>query len=138
MSDFTVTGGCFCGENRFQVSEPAVDTHHCQCSICRRLQGAAFVTLSIFPIKAFNWEKGGELDTFHSSETVHRHRCKNCGTPLTITLDGMPDVIVITRSSLDAGMDPEHPPETLRHAFWSDRVDWIEINDDVPKVDASS
>ena len=54
MPDFNVTGGCYCGENRFQVSEPEVDTHHCQCSICRRLQGAAFVTLSIFPIKAFN------------------------------------------------------------------------------------
>ena len=73
--------------------------------------------------------------SFDSSDTVHRHRCKRCGTPVTITLDAMPDVIAITRSSLDAGQQPGHPKETLRHAFWADRVDWLEINDGLPKVD---
>jgi hypothetical protein len=43
-----IRGSCFCGANQFAITEPAVDTHHCHCSICRRLQGAAFVTLSIF------------------------------------------------------------------------------------------
>jgi len=71
------------------------------------------VTLSLFPIEAFRWTKGGNLDTFHSSEKVHRHRC---------------------RSSLDVGDEPGHPTETLRHAFWADRVNWIAINDDVHKV----
>jgi hypothetical protein len=138
MADFQATGGCFCAENRFEISKPAVDTHHCQCSICRRLQGAAFVTLSIFPKDALRWAKGGKLDTFHSSEKVHRHRCKNCGTPLTITLDALPDLIAVTRSSLDKGMEPGHPPKTLRHAFWPDRVDWVEIHDSLPKVDGFS
>ena len=138
MADFRATGGCFCSDNRFEVSKPAVDTHHCQCSICRRLQGAAFVTLSIFPKGAFRWEKGGNLDTFHSSEKVHRHRCKRCGTPLTITLDALPDLIAVTRSSLDAGVQPGHPAATLRHAFWPDRVDWVEIHDALPKVDGFS
>ena len=138
MAGFRATGGCFCGDNRFEISKPAVDTHHCQCSICRRLQGTAFVTLSIFPIASLRWEKGGNLDTFHSSAKVHRHRCKRCGTPLTITLDAMPDLIAVTRASLDAGVQPGHPPETLRHAFWPDRVDWVEIHDAVPKVDGFS
>lgn len=138
MANFEVTGGCYCGDNRFRIQERAVDTHHCQCSICRRLQGAAFVTLSIFPNKSFKWEQGGDLDTFHSSDKVHRHRCRRCGTPLTITLDEHPDLIALTRTSLDAGMEPGHPPETLRHAFWPDRVAWIEINDRVPKVDGFS
>jgi hypothetical protein len=138
MAGFKATGGCFCGDNRFEIGAAAVDTHHCQCSICRRLQGAAFVTLSIFPIRAFRWEKGGELDTFHSSAKVHRHRCRRCGTPLTITLDAMPDLIAVTRASLDAGVQPGHPPATLRHAFWPDRVDWVELRDDLPKVDGFS
>ena len=92
------------------------------------------MTLSLFPIEAFRWTKGGNLDTFHSSEKVHRHRCKNCGTPLTITLDAFPDLIAVSRSSLDVGDEPGHPTETLRHAFWADRVNWIAINDDVHKV----
>ena len=44
MADFKkINGACFCGENQFEVTQPAVEMHHCHCSICRRLQGAAFV-----------------------------------------------------------------------------------------------
>src|SRR6266850_3796590 len=54
MADFKkINGSCFCGQNQFELSEPAVETHHCHCSICRRLQGAAFVTLSIFLAPVF-------------------------------------------------------------------------------------
>ena len=138
MADFKVSGGCFCGDNRFEITEAAVDTHHCHCSICRRLQGAAFVTLSIFPKAGFKWTQGGDLATFDSSAKVHRHRCKKCGTPLTVTLDAFADLIAITRTSLDKDQVPGEPAATLRHAFWPDRVDWLEINDEVRKVDAFS
>lgn len=138
MSNLHITGGCFCGDNRFEINEPATDTHHCQCSICRRLQGAAFVTLSLFPSSAFNWIKGGNLDTFNSSSKVHRHRCKRCGTPLTITMDHLPSVIVVTRASLDDGMQPNHPDHTLRHAFWPDRAEWFDMFDALRKCDGFS
>ncbi len=132
------TGGCYCGENRFEISASAVDTHHCHCSICRRLQGAAFVTLSIFPRNAFKWSAGGDLATYDSSGSVHRHRCKKCGSPLTITFEGheqFGDLIAIMRANLDAECEPDHPVETLRHAFWPDKVGWLPIQDDLKKVD---
>jgi hypothetical protein len=130
-----ITGSCFCGGNQFEISQPAVDTHHCHCSICRRLQGAAFVTLSIFPKDAFRWTRGGDLARFDSSEKVHRNRCKNCGSPLTIELDGMPTVIAVSRANIEPGVDTGHPASTLRHAFWRNRVPWLEIKDSIPKVD---
>lgn len=129
-----LNGSCFCGANQFEVSQPAVDTHHCHCSICRRLQGAAFVTLSIFPKSGFQWVKGGNLDTFNSSDKVHRNRCKNCGSPLTVYLDAFPDLVAIPRASLESDADPGHPAESFRHAFWPDRVRWIEIADSLPKA----
>lgn len=138
MASSPITGGCFCGQNRFEISAPAVDTHHCHCSICRRLQGAPFVTLSIFPRSGFKWTKGPSLDTFDSSPTVHRHRCKNCGTALTLTFEGhakFADLIAITRTSLDPGMEPGHPPESLRHAFWPDKVKWLDLHDSVRHTD---
>jgi hypothetical protein len=131
------TGGCYCGENRYELVAAAVDTHHCHCSICRRLQGAAFVTLSIFPRAAFRWTKGGKLDTYHSSPKVHRHRCKTCGAPLTVTFEGhesFAPMIAIMRAGLDADSKPEHPPTTLRHAFWPDRVGWLTIKDQVRRT----
>lgn len=135
MTEFRAAGECFCGANRFEINKPAVETHHCHCSICRRLQGAALVTLSIFSKDGFRWTKGGDLHTFDSSEKVHRHRCKTCGTPLTITFDAMPEVIAVSRANLDRNCEPGHPKETLRHAFWPDRVPWLDLRDDLPKVD---
>ena len=129
-----IAGSCFCGNNQFEISQPAVDTHHCHCSICRRLQGAAVVTLSIFPESGFRWVKGGDLHTFNSSEKVHRNRCKNCGSPLTIYLDAFPGLVAVPRASLESGADPAHPAETLRHAFWPDRVSWLSISDSLPKA----
>jgi hypothetical protein len=135
MAQFKKTkGSCYCGANQFEMTEPAVDTHHCHCSNCRRLHGAAFVTLSIFPRAGFRWTKGGDLQTFSSSEQIHRNRCKNCGSPLTVDIDPMPDVIAIPRASLEAGAEPGHPDATFRHAFWPDRVGWVEFADKLPRV----
>ena len=135
MAEFKkIAGSCFCGQNQFEITEPAVDTHHCHCSICRRLQGAAFVTLSIFPRTGFKWTKGGDLQTFHSSDKVHRNRCKNCGSPLTIELDALPNLIAVSRANLEVTGEPGHPAQTLRHAFWPDRVPWLQISDNLPKA----
>lgn len=138
MSDFKITGGCFCGANQFAITEPAVDSHHCHCSICRRLQGAPFVTLAIYPRSGFSWTSGGDLDTFDSSPTVHRHRCKSCGTPMSLTFEGhdqFGDLIAIMRTAIDDNADPGHPADGFRHAFWPDKVPWLDINDDVKKTD---
>jgi hypothetical protein len=135
MADFKkINGACFCGQNQFEVSQPAVEMHHCHCSICRRLQGAAFVTFTIFPRAGFRWTKGGDLQTFSSSAQIHRNRCKNCGSTLTVDVDPMPDVLIVTRASLPADAEIGYPPATLRHAYWPDHVPWIEMGDKLPRV----
>ncbi|MGC1678530.1 MAG: GFA family protein [Candidatus Binataceae bacterium] len=129
-----IKGSCFCGANQFAITQPAVDSHHCHCSVCRRLQGAAFVTLSIFPKAGFRWTKGGDLQSFSSSDQVHRNRCKICGSPLTIDLDALPDLIAVSRACIDPAADTAHPAESERHAFWPDRVPWLALNDNVRKA----
>lgn len=129
-----IKGACFCGANQLAITQPAVDSHHCHCSVCRRLQGAAFVTLSIFPKAGFRWTKGGDLQSFSSSDQVHRNRCKLCGSPLTIDLDALPDLIAVSRACIDPAADTGHPAETERHAFWPDRVPWLTLNDNVRKA----
>jgi hypothetical protein len=135
MADFKkISGACFCGDNQFEVTQPAVEMHHCHCSICRRLHGAAFVSFAIFPRAGFRWTKGGDLQTFSSSAQIHRNRCKNCGATLTVDVDPMPDVLIVTRASLPPDAELAYPPATLRHAYWPDHVPWVELGDKLPRV----
>ena len=134
MADFKLTGGCFCGGVRYTVTEPAVDTHHCHCGICRKFHGAIFVTLSVFPRKAFTYDKGTEnLGTYKSSEQVHRHFCKTCGCPVTLDLVGNPDLIAVATGTIDHGVWPGSPKDGLRHAFAPSKVPWYEISDKLPQ-----
>jgi hypothetical protein len=66
---FKLTGGCFCGQVRYTITAPAGYTHHCHCSNCRRIHGAAFVTYSMFPRGAFSWDSDADdMGAFSTSQ----------------------------------------------------------------------
>ena len=44
-----IRGGCLCGEVAFEVTPPAKFCIHCHCTMCRRANGAAFVTWVVMP-----------------------------------------------------------------------------------------
>jgi len=55
----TRTGGCSCGAVRYRVGMPPLWVAHCHCSMCRRAQGAAFVTW-ISPGQRLDWKNNGD------------------------------------------------------------------------------
>ncbi len=100
MSSFKLSGGCFCGAVRYTITEPAGYTHHCHCANCRRIHGAAFVTYSMFPRRAFTWDRGSEnLGSFSTSENVSRRFCKTCGTHVAGEMSAFPNVISVSTST---------------------------------------
>ncbi|MBI3301432.1 MAG: GFA family protein [Deltaproteobacteria bacterium] len=135
MADFKLTGGCHCGAVRYTITAPAKETHHCHCSICRKVHGTLFVTLSVFPHDKFTFDKGADnLATYNTSAKLHRHFCKTCGCQLTIDLDDAPDVVAVATGTIDNGAHPGHPQETLRHIFVGSKVPWYNINEDLPQI----
>jgi hypothetical protein len=50
----------------------------------------------------------------------------------------MPDVVAVSRSNLAPGTDTGAPEETMRHAFWPDRVEWLDMNDNVRHTEGFS
>lgn len=134
MAEFKLTGGCHCGNVRYTITAPAVDTHNCHCSICRKIQGTVFVTHSLFPRSGVKFNKSEGLTSYDTSENVHRHFCSRCGCPISLDVDPFPDLIGITTGTIDNSAFPGHPKEVYRHAFWSSRVPWFEY-EGVPKVD---
>ena len=133
MADHHATGGCHCGAVRFSIDAPASDTHHCHCGICRKLQGAVFVTLSTFPSDAFRIDKGKDnLSVFDSSEGVHRKFCKTCGSHIVITIDSMPEIVMMQTANIDGEVDPGNVADVY-HGYVDSKVPWYDIADSLPQ-----
>ena len=114
-------GGCFCGAVRYRAAMPALWVAHCHCSMCRRAQGAAFVTWVGIAKDGFDFLSGSEaLEHYHSSLSAIRSFCRRCGSPLLFQSTRWPGETHVTLASFD---DPEGL-EPRAHAYWSARAPW--------------
>lgn len=93
------TGGCHCGQLRYQFSGPLHDIAHCHCSICRRVSGGIVTTWITVPAKAFQWLAGTPA-RYDSSATCARYFCGHCGAQLALVTHLSPKTIDITPSRL--------------------------------------
>jgi len=84
------TGGCLCGETRYQISAEPLRSSICHCRYCQLRTGSAFGVSIYFQDKELN-VLSGELDYFaYSTESGHNvknERCSVCGTNLFWTID---------------------------------------------------
>ena len=67
------TGGCLCGEVRFQASGQPFRVGICHCMDCRKIHGAVFHASAIFP--AENVTVQGQTRAY-----AGRHFCIECGS----------------------------------------------------------
>lgn len=123
-----LTGGCFCGDIRYETTGKPFHSSNCHCSMCRRSAGAPFVTWFSVARSTFRLTQG-KLAHFRSSMLAKRGFCPRCGTQLTFEDDGVPADIDLTTCSLD---EPELvPPEDDIHT--GNRVGWIKLDELLPQ-----
>ena len=126
-----VPGSCFCGAVRFSAQLPSLFCGHCHCSMCRRSHGAGYVTWFALPRAQFVFESGeAELARFRSSDHGTRSFCTRCGSSLFCESTRHPDQIDIVLANMHGPID--RPPQF--HIYFDDRVDWIVVNDDLPRL----
>jgi len=115
-------GGCLCGAVRFRIGLPALWVAHCHCSMCRRAQGAGFVTWVGTDETRFVLESGADvLRRYQSSAEGSRSFCGRCGSPLFFRSSRWPGEVHVTLANLD---DPSGlVPQT--HAYWKSRASWL-------------
>jgi hypothetical protein len=123
-----LTGGCLCGEVRYEADGVPFHKTVCHCSMCRRASGAPTVAWFSVPRGELRWMRGGPQH-YRSSAQATRGFCVRCGTALTYENDAYPDEIDITTCSLD---DPELVPPT-DHTRTSSRLRWVKLSDGLPQ-----
>jgi hypothetical protein len=116
------SGGCLCGAVRYSIGLPPLWVAHCHCSMCRRAQGAGFVTWAGAAEDTFSLLSGvDQICRYQSSEVAVRSFCSRCGTPLFFQSSRWPGEIHVTLASLDSaeGLEPK------AHAYWRSRAPWL-------------
>ena len=130
-----VAGGCLCGEVRYEISKPVIETNFCHCRMCQKSTGAPVVAMSTYPADALRFTKG-EPKYFRSSPFIERGFCSNCGSSLTsrpVTPPVTPnwaDWIVVLTASLD---NPE-PNAPTWHLGVEGQMPWVDINHATTRV----
>ncbi len=127
-----MNGSCFCGKIQYNILPPLKFIVHDHCSMCRKISGAAFVTWCGVKseIDQFKLILGSEfLQTFKSSPEAERQFCKNCGTHLFFRSTKWQGELHFTRASVTSEMK-EQP---MSHVFFSNKVAWISVNDNLDK-----
>ena len=124
-------GRCLCGAVRFEVGLPVKWTANCHCSMCRRAQGAPYVTWVGVHAEKFRIVAGEDVVVrYRSSEWASRRFCSRCGSPLTFEGDRWPGEVHVTRALL-----PDAAPLVPQaHAYWDSRAPWVELHDDLNKL----
>jgi hypothetical protein len=130
----SVSGSCFCGSVRFEVDLPTLFCGHCHCSMCRRSNGAAFVTWFAVPYGQFRLLRSATLVRHRSSEEGSRSFCGNCGSPLFCESSRHPEYIDITLASMEGSIDRA----PTAHLFYDCRAEWIDNEEKLPKRGGSS
>lgn len=123
-----VSGGCLCGEVRYEATGQSLLVELCHCGTCRKAVGAPLVAWAAFRRSEFAI-RAGEPAAYPSSPGLLRSFCGRCGTSLTLTDDRFPDEIYVSVASLD---NPERSPPEF-HIWRSHRLSWLETSDDLPR-----
>ncbi len=113
-----MTGGCLCGEVRFELEPPLRDVVVCHCSLCRR-SGTLAGAYTAVEHDALRLTADATLAWYVDMNGRNRGFCRACGSTLFWSSEGDPTVSV-SAGALDGptGLSVE------RHIFVDDAADW--------------
>lgn len=96
-------GGCLCGNIRYSFYGPPLLTAICHCSHCQRQSGSAFSVIAAVAKNSFS--QTGEckvyFDKGDSGNSVERHFCEDCGSPIYSLSEALPEMVLIKAGTLD-------------------------------------
>ena len=120
----SLTGGCLCGNIRFETTAKPGAPHTCSCTMCQKHSGALTVAWVEFPAEAVTWTgPGGAPATWRSSKVSSRAFCPTCGSTLG-AIDDDPMIALVTGVFDSPGAAALRPKS---HSYRSERPNWWHV-----------
>ncbi len=125
-----MTGGCQCGNVRYEVTDAPQRVCVCHCTHCQRQSGSAF-GMALVVNSADFWLTQGELKTYASTSDAGRAKlgafCPGCGTRIYHKPEWRKGMLSVRAGTLDD--TSKLKPDV--HIWTSSKQPWITIPDDV-------
>ncbi|MBN8281266.1 MAG: GFA family protein [Gammaproteobacteria bacterium] len=127
----TLTGGCACGQVRYEIRAPLKNARSCHCSRCRKtFSGAGSAYAEVEP-GAFRWTAGeGGLIDHQTSPGWGLVFCGRCGSTLAGNHEGELHGVTLGCVDGDPGV------AIGMHIFVGSRAPWDHIGGDAPRYEA--
>jgi hypothetical protein len=123
------SGGCLCGEVRYEVEADPAFSGFCHCRDCQRTTGGGHSAIAAFPAAAIRVTRGETTkyrSTGSSGGAVTREFCGRCGSALFSHAELSGPLMMVTAGTLDdsTGLAP------YVHIFGKDRQPWDHVPPD--------
>ena len=128
-----VTGGCYCGQIRYEVNGLQEAAFQCHCRECQYITGGNTNIVIVFAENDFNYTHG-IASTFARSDlenSVTRHFCGTCGTGIGTRSPSRPNSMILKVGTLD---NPEDY-QAQAAIFTCDQQSYHHIPDNIPAFD---
>ena len=128
MSETRLTGHCYCGAVKFEVTGKSDWIGHCHCQSCRRQSGSVMTTFAGFRNDQVVFT-GAMPNRFSSDDGVTRSFCGQCGSPVAYQSSDRPD-----DTHLHLGLfDDLEPLVPIDHSFLHEKPGWLHADEHLPE-----
>ena len=129
----SIAGGCLCGAVRYESNSGQVIGGHCHCIDCQKSSGTGHSSHLGVPKPAVTIT--GDTTVFEaptdSGNTVSRHFCPTCGSPVFSTNASMPELLFLRASCLD-DLEVFQPGVVV---YTKSRPSWDHVGQGLPEFD---
>jgi hypothetical protein len=130
----TVPGGCLCGQVRYEIDSVPDSSYLCHCRNCQKAHAAPYAALVIVPPENVRITTGNATRyerTSDSGNMTYRDFCGTCGTQLFSGSVVFPQIMSVKVMTFD---EP-NLVEPSQHVWVESAVDWVCMNDQLPRND---
>lgn len=128
MSDKNLSGHCYCGAIKFEISGDSDWVGHCHCESCRRASGSVMTTFAGFQHAQVVFT-GAMPNRFTTDDRVTRSFCGQCGSPIAYESKDRPDEIHLQLGLFD-DLERTVPQD---HSFLNEKVSWLKADEHLPE-----